>query len=54
MLDEVRASQVGTSRASDGWLDLVLVDGTHRAEYKHGPSGYQGASQDLGRDVDWQ
>ena len=54
MLDEVRASQVGTSPGEGGWLDLVLVDGEHRAEYHHGPGGYEGKTRELGEDVDWQ
>ena len=54
LLDEVRASSVGTTRAPDGWLDLELIDGSHKSEYKHGPNGYDAASQDLGRDLDWQ
>jgi hypothetical protein len=55
MLDEVRASQVGTTRGPDGWLELVLVDGKHRAEFKHGAGGYEGPpEQQMGGDVDWQ
>ena len=55
LLDEVRASQVGTSPGEGGWLDLVLVDGKHRAEYHHTASGYAGPpEQRMTDDLDWQ
>lgn len=55
LLDEVRASRIGTTQAADGWLDLELVDGPHRAEYHHGPDGYSGPPPaPLGDEPDWQ
>jgi len=54
LLDEVRASQVGTTPGEGGWDDLVLVDGKHRGEYKHGPGGYEAPKRTLGEDFDWQ
>jgi len=53
-LDEVHATRVGTSEGSDGWLDLLMVDGDQQTEFQHGADGYAGPSKELHEDFHWQ